>query len=97
MLAAVLFYGFLFVSLIAVPSVLLGGVLLFIEQERIWWSRVRPIAAPAFGRVANSRLAGTLRNRYPRVLTAIARRFDRESPLPSASRPCHSESFGARR
>jgi membrane-associated phospholipid phosphatase len=80
MLAPIFFYSILFLALVAVPSLLIGGVLLAIEHEHTWWMHLRPMAAPVLGRIGSSRFLRTFTQRHQRLATFIARRLDRQTP-----------------
>lgn len=79
-LAAVLFYSALFLTAVVVPSFLVGGLLLVVEHERAWWSRVQPIAASVLGCVGAPRLLHAVARRSPRLAAFVARRLDRRTP-----------------
>ena len=80
MLAAVLFYSFLFLALVVLPALLILTFLLFIDHERRFWKRVSPKVGPAAKRFWARPGVQRIRERYPRTLSFLGRRLDPHDP-----------------
>ena len=80
MLAAVVFYFTLFLTIVVLPAFLILIVLLFIDHERRLWRRISPAVTPSAKRLWDRPAVRRLRDRYPRTVTFVARRFDVHDP-----------------
>src|SRR6266851_4137320 len=76
MLAAVLFYSILFLTIVVVPaSVILVALLLLDHRHRIWRFMTR-LSEAIEPRLAGVPVVKRVRARYPRIATLLAHRFD---------------------
>ena len=80
MLAAVVFYFTLFLTIVVLPALLILIFLLFIDHERRLWQRINPAVTPIAKRLWNHPAARRLRERYPRTVVFVARRLDPNDP-----------------
>ena len=80
MLAAVLFYSLLFLTLVVLPALLILVFLLFVDHERRFWKHISPRVAPAVKRFWARPAVRKLRERYPGTVSFIGRRLDRHDP-----------------
>jgi membrane-associated phospholipid phosphatase len=80
MLAAVLFYTFLFVALVILPALVILLFLLFVDHERRLWKRVGPVVGPVAKGLWHHPSAEKLRHRYPRLVSFIGRRLNPRDP-----------------
>src|SRR2546426_1616575 len=80
MLAAVVFYFTLFLAIVVLPALLILIFLLFIDHERRLWQRISPAVTPSAKRLWDRPAVRRLRERYPRTLAFVARRFDPHDP-----------------
>ena len=80
MLAAVVFYSILFTALVILPALLILVFLLFLDHERKFWRRVAPTIGPTARRIWDHPRVQSLRQRYPRLIAFITRRFDPHDP-----------------
>lgn len=80
MLAAVVFYSTLFLTIVVLPALLILTFLLFIDHERRLWRRISPAVTPSAKRLWDHPAVRRLRERYPKTVTFVARRFDPHDP-----------------
>lgn len=80
MLPALFFYTFLFMALVVFPAGLILVVLLFLEHERQFWKRVKPVIEPIGAMMGRWTVIRNLRNRFPRFAGFLGRRFDLHDP-----------------
>ena len=80
MLASVLFYSILFFTLVVLPALVILLFLIFVDQERRLWRRFGPVIRPDAASVLARPFIRKLRERYPRTVTFIARRFVPRDP-----------------
>src|SRR3989442_3223547 len=57
-----------------------ASYLLFIDQERRLWQRISPAVTPSAKRLWDRPAVRRLRERHPRTLAFVARRFDPHDP-----------------
>ena len=80
MLAAVLFYSVLFITLVVLPALLILGFLLFVDHERRLWKRVGPTVTPALKRFIERPSVRKVRERFPGIVSFVGRRLNPRDP-----------------
>jgi len=80
MLAAVVFYFTLFLTIVVLPALLILIFLLFIDHEHLLWRRIGPAVTPSAKRLWDQPAVRRLREQYPRTVTFVARRLDPNDP-----------------
>lgn len=80
MLPALIFYTFLFMTLVVFPAGLILVVLLFLEHERRFWKRVTPVIGPLSAMMGRCPVILNLRNRFPRIAEFLGRRLAPHDP-----------------
>ena len=76
MVAALVFYTFLFLLLVVAPAGLILVVLLFLDHERRVWKRVTPFIGPIARKMAQRPGVLGLRKRFPRITGFVIHRLD---------------------
>src|ERR1700730_17327450 len=76
MLAALTFYGFLFLLFVILPVALILLVLLLLEHERRMWLRIEPRLDRIGAWVGTSSFTRFPFKRFPRTIAFFWRRFD---------------------
>ncbi len=80
MLAAILFYAVLFLTLVVLPALLILCFLLFVDNERRLWKRVGPTVTPALKRFIERPSVRKVRERFPRIVSFVGRRLNPRDP-----------------
>lgn len=75
MLSSLIFYTFLFLALVVIPAGLILIALLFLEHERRFIQRVRPVIGPIGMMIAKSPAILNLWKRFPRAAGFLDRRL----------------------
>lgn len=80
MLSAIIFYTFLFLTLIVVPAGLILAVLLLLDHKRRLWQSVAAVIGPIGTMLAQGLDTSGLRRRFPRTAEFLARRLNSHDP-----------------
>lgn len=80
MLSALIFYTFLFLAMVVIPTALILVVLLFLDYARRRWQSVRPVIDSIGGMMAQRPVILGLRKHFPQTIDFLGRRLDTHDP-----------------